>query len=140
MYYIMSVFCPICRQEILPDLLFRPLLGGPDLHALGQKINPGWELSDGCCEACLSQMGMMLGGLRSKPETSSSEYANKNYRYHLTQCERKLWNHPVSETREAYQIRIIARISKQASSEGCLAWLIFDINEVVVAQSPVQES
>ena len=130
----MNATCPICRRDTRSESIFIPLSGGSDLHALARKINPSWELRDGCCEDCLNQMGKMLGELRNGPEKGAAGYPKSFYRYHLNRRERGQWHHCNPDMQKWRQGQIQERVSEEAIAQGYVGWLIFDGDEVMIGQ------
>lgn len=128
--------CPICQRSIPPDALKRHPYLWPEALTLAKRINPDWTPADGLCSLCFDSLMEATEQARTQQKRldAQNEGFRGYYRYHLTRRELVFWNHRNADIRRWQRDAIFESASERARAAGFDAWLIFDGEEMLVAQ------
>lgn len=127
------MLCPICQKSA--DLIPKPYVYGSAL-TLAQKIEPSWQPSDGACRHCVESLidsAAELEDLRTQERPSAIGF-REHFRYTLTKREHGQWHHVNPDMARWRQGQIVERVADAAHGAGRDRWLIFDCDEVMLAQ------
>jgi len=98
------------------------------------RTNPYWRPKDGVCQGCLEaaeetacEMGKARGG-------QGTRGFMQHYRHHLTRRESSQWHHRNAELRKGHRANIGERVALEARAAGYDSWLIFGLDEELLAQ------
>ena len=128
--------CPVCQRETNHSSMARNrCLHGPALD-LAQKINPDWRREDGICTRCMDSILDTIAEVEDmKCEQRPSAIGFRNhYRYTLRKREHGQWHHVNADMQRWRPNQIVDRVGDEAIRQGYDCWLIFDADEVMVAQ------
>ena len=121
------------------------------------RINPTWKDGDGCCHRCVESVLKAVDDATHQTERLNAQtgfrdyfryYLSKHqaerlnaqtgfrsyYRYVLTKRESVFWHHVNPELRKWKRTVIIEEAGAAADSAGFGAFVIFDVDETLLAQ------
>jgi len=128
--------CPICQRPTTDtDLIRNPYVYGQTL-ALILKINPDWKPEDGMCHTCIESIINTVAEIedaKAEQRPSTTPF-NAYYRYTLTQREHGQWHHRNPDMERWRQREIVERVGDEALAAGYDSWLVFDVDEKMLAQ------
>ena len=128
--------CHIC-QHPTPDaaLVRHPYVYGKSLE-LTRKILPAWQSRDGMCRTCIESIIDTVAEIedaRAEQRPSQTSF-NEYYRYTLTKREHGQWCHCNPDMERWRQRQIVERVGDEALAAGYDSWLVFDVEEGLLAQ------
>ena len=104
--------------------------------ALTLKINPDWKPEDGMCRTCIESVIDTVAEIEDMKAEQRPSLAgfNEYYRYTLTNREHGQWHHVNPNMQRWRQGQIVERVGDEALAAGYDSWLVFDVDEGLLAQ------
>ena len=128
--------CPICERPTPDAAIVRfPYVYGATLD-LTLKINADWQGKDGMCRDCLESIINTVAEIEDAKveQRPSSTNFREYFRYTLTKREHGQWHHCNPDMERWRQRQLVERVGDEALAAGYDSWLVFDVNEGLLAQ------
>ncbi len=128
--------CPICQRSTTgTDLVRHPYIYG-DALTLTRKILPSWQPKDGMCRTCVESIVDTVAEIedaKAEQRPSSTNF-NAYFRYTLSKREHGQWHHCNCDIQRWRQTQLVERVGDEAMGAGFDCWLVFDVDEKMLAQ------
>ena len=99
------------------------------------RINPTWKDGDGCCHRCVESVLKAVDDATHQTGRLNAQTGFRDYfRYYLSKRQSVFWHHVNPELRKWKRTVIIEEAGAAADSAGFGAFVIFDVDETLLAQ------
>lgn len=126
--------CPVCRRP--SEILLLDLSLGKLEREFIRRLNPFWQDREGICARCVDAFTVSARRIQEKQARGPrrGQAFRRLERFHLSRDEHSRW-HRVSPSICNVRRGIIDGVAKRAEDDGAEAWVLFDCDETLVAQS-----